>query len=139
MRRSPVFLRTKSMGCPYGDIEGLIQPLFNKSSIYRLHSANSSWLILYTRGLAGYASSSIRSIAWSIVRFGGIEAGSNTSWNSEITLLKFSDYPLSFWSPLATRNKPNQLPFVRFYLTDFKIPFIPQSSTLVFECRSIFG
>ena len=42
MRRSPVFLRTKSMGCPYGDIEGLIQPLFNKSSIYRLHSANSS-------------------------------------------------------------------------------------------------
>ena len=63
MQSSPVFLRTKRMGAPYGDTLGLIQPFANISSTCCCTTSNSFAERRYYLCLGGVAFSSTKSIA----------------------------------------------------------------------------
>ena len=63
MRSSPVFLRTKRMGAPYGDTLGLIQPFANISSTCCCTTSNSFAERRYYLCLGGVAFWSTKLIA----------------------------------------------------------------------------
>ena len=82
MRSSPVFLRTKRMGAPYGDTLGLIQPFANISSTCCCTTSNSFAERWYYLCLGVVAFSSTKSIAWSNGQCGPSPGAWKTSWNS---------------------------------------------------------